>query len=235
MNTALDAGWNEISSNRLPPRAGTRPPKPVDPAVLAEKEDARLRKRERIKVAMAESQVAESRLDEINETIAKLEARKEEVAEQHVATCEPIQRELELLRQHRVDRIVAGDDDDDDELRRCELQDKIDSLNAKLENQIRDCDESLKPLYSEQLAVARSIDSTLRGDLLNLASAENRLRLLVARSRVDWCGRRVKSIRDAIIDRPFDTLLPHLLADAEKMLADADAMSRAAVQNCVDE
>jgi len=201
----------------------------------AEKEDARLRHRARIKQKMAESLIAESRLEEIMATIDKLEARKESLAADHVETCKPIQAELELLRKHRVDRILDGDDDDADADRRIELQDKIADANTKLEKQIADCDASLTPLYREKLVVAKQVDTTLRGDLMHTCSAENRIRLRVARSRCEFLHGRLRSVRDALIGRPSDALLPHVLADAEQMLFEAEQMSSEAVAACVDE
>lgn len=201
----------------------------------AEKEDARLQLRERIKRQIAESAVAETRLNELYEVIQTLEARKESLAADHVAACRPIQKELSLLRENQVSRILSGDDTDSDESRRIELQNKLAELNAKLEKQIADVDSSLTPLHREKFVVAKQVDTTLRTDLMHACSAENRIRLSVARSRCDWLYGRVASVRDAMNERPHDKLLPHMLADAEKMLFDAERLSSEAVDACVSE
>ena len=238
MSTKLNrhAPWQEIGRDGLPPRPGTRQPAPEDPAVAAEKEGVRLRLRERLKRQLAESDVAESRVEEIYQAIGTLNNEKERLASQHVAECGPLQNALTELHKRRVDRLLVGESDapGDDE-RRIELQNEIEQANQRLEKSIADIDETLARLQTELRGVAKGINPTLRNDLTHSASTENRVKMQVALSRNEFLRRRVEQLAEAIRERRQDMLLQAMLADAAMMLSDSERLSKAAIAACVNE
>jgi len=142
--------------------------------------ERRLAHRQEIKRALAEITVKKTRLAELRDIIAKLNADSDRAAGQHSEAAGRLQTELDELDAQQIEHVLAGKSSPPKAIeRRRQILDELTSLNQILETTCEANRRSSRPLGSQisALVMQTTAESALQNALLSLCSVELRQKI----------------------------------------------------------
>ena len=222
-----------------PPRQRTEPTEED----RRENEQARQSRREACRRRIAAARLAEQRRQEIVAAIDGINAKKDDLASEHVFRCQPLQNELADIERQQIEYITRGEPTDAElDERRRELLAAIHAANADLEEAIEREDRLIVQLETDRLAAAKQAHvGAHEQDLIQLASPELRMRMRLAQRSCDWAQRRVREAQDTcdklgVSDRGGQmSFAAAELSAAHEALNKAQRELDAATRACIDE
>lgn len=204
--------------------------------------DGRVAARREIRKQLAMTELAQRRLEEITAEVAELNRLADEAADQHTATCEPLQSELEQVEARILSRLADREPaDPSDDARRAELLDLIAQANDSLEATLSTLKKRRAKLDAEQrekgLGRISGTRQSLQSQLCHPGIADPELvaQLHAAKDAAEWASRRYREAKKNLQLAQTDVGLArdshaqgrcdrHVIARAEEVLAQRRAI-----------
>jgi hypothetical protein len=207
-------------------------------AEIAARDDERQTKRVEARTKIAAAQLAERRLNEINDAIAMTNEKKEAMASAHIDRCTPIQTQLVEIERAQIASITSRESSDESlEDRRRKLLIRLRELNTDLEEKIGREDRLLSALEADRVSAARACgNSVLMNQLAELASPESRIKMRSTATVHQKLEHWRDALRKDLTNYPREAArLGAELSLVESMVEKAAADANEAYRVCVEE
>lgn len=152
--------------------------------------ERRLAYRAEIKRQLAKYVVTKTRISELRDIIARLQADSEAAADSHQRDAATLQAELKSIDQKHVDAVLAGTELPQKQVeRRSQILNEIQTLNRVLDDRCQTNKRAIQPLEREVAELRQALvdETALRNELGKLCSNDLRRRRLFVEHQMRFC------------------------------------------------